>query len=97
MKILFIGVFVLASNSACAQVVNWANNPLNYKNSPYNFDNSQYDYRNSQYNWANSPYNLDSKSGIYNEQGERIGYEVKNAQGSRNFFDNESNRIGYQQ
>ena len=80
---------------ACAQV-SWENNPLNYKNSSYNYDNSQYNYRNSQYNWENNSYNLESKSGIYNDQGNRVAYEVQNVQGTRNFYDFDGNRLGYQ-
>lgn len=88
-------VFALASKPACAQT-SWENNPLNYKNSPYNYDNSQYNYRNSQYNWENNSYNLDSRSGIYNDQGNRVAYEVQNVQGTRNFYDINGNRLGYQ-
>ena len=88
--------FLLFNNDACAQT-SWENNPMNFKNSPYNFDNSQYNYKNSPYNWDNSPYNIDSKSGIYNNQGKRIGYEVETSQGTHNFFDNNGDRIGYKQ
>jgi len=68
-----VGIGLLAlvlfySEPACAQT-SWENNPLNYKNSPYNYDNSQYNYKNSQYNWENSPYNMDSKRGIYSNDG----------------------------
>jgi len=90
-----LALYLLLPNDACAQT-NWENNPLNYKNSPYNYDNSPYNYKNSQYNWQNSPYNLDSKNGIYNNQGNRIGYEVQNSQGTRNVYDNNGNRVGYQ-
>jgi hypothetical protein len=86
---------LLVSTQVCAQT-SWENNPLNYKNSLYNFDNSQYNYKNSPYNWENSPYNIDSKNGIFNNQGDRIGYEVKSDQGTRNIYDNNGNRIGYQ-
>jgi hypothetical protein len=94
-----VGIGLLAlvlfySEPACAQT-SWENNPLNYKNSPYNYDNSQYNYKNSQYNWENSPYNMDSKSGIYSNDGSRIGYEVQNGQGTRNIYDNNGNRVGY--
>jgi len=94
-SVVGVAVFALASKSACAQT-SWENNPLNYKNSPYNYDNSQYNYKNSQYNWDNSPYNLDSKSGIYSTDGTRVGYEVQNSQGTRNFYDVEGDRLGYQ-
>ena len=94
-SVAILSFMALIATKACAQT-SWENNPLNYKNSPYNFDNSQYNYKNSQYNWENSPYNLDSKSGIYNNEGNRIGYEVRNSQGTRNIYDNNGNRIGYQ-
>jgi hypothetical protein len=90
---LLAGVLFYA-HPVCAQT-SWENNPLNYKNSPYNYDNSQYNYKNSQYNWENSPYNMDSKSGIYSNDGSRIGYEVQNGQGTRNIYDNNGNRVGY--
>jgi len=80
---------------ACAQVVSWEHNPLNYKNSPYNYDNSQYNYRNSQYNWENNSYNLDSRTGIYTVEGNRVGYEVQNIQGTRNIYELGGDRIGY--
>jgi 4-amino-4-deoxy-L-arabinose transferase-like glycosyltransferase len=89
-----LALYLLLPNDACAQT-GWENNPLNYKNSPYNYDNSQYNHKNSQYNWENSSYNLDSKNGIYNNQGNRIGYEVQNDQGTRNIYDNNGNRVGY--
>jgi hypothetical protein len=94
-SVAILSFMALIATKACAQT-SWENNPLNYKNSPYNFDNSQYNYKNSQYNWENSPYNLDSKNGIYNNEGNRIGYEVPNSQGTRNIYDNNGNRIGYQ-
>ena len=93
--IAILSFMALTATRVCAQT-SWENNPLNYKNSPYNYDNSQYNYKNSQYNWENSPYNMDSKNGIYNNQGNRIGYEVQNSQGTRNIYDNNGNRVGYQ-
>lgn len=73
----------------------WDNNPYNFKNSEYNYENSQYNYRNSPYNWENSEYNMNSKNGIYNNEGERIGYETRSREGTRNLYDNNGNRIGY--
>jgi len=94
-SVAILSFMALIATKACAQT-SWENNPLNYKNSPYNFDNSQYNYKNSPYNWENSLYNLESKNGIFNNQGDRIGYEVKSDQGTRNIYDNNGNRIGYQ-
>jgi hypothetical protein len=96
-SVVGVVVFALASKSACAQVVSWEHNPLNYKNSPYNYANSQYNYANSQYNWENNSYNLDSKNGIYTNDGNRVGYEVKNVQGARNIYAPDGNRMGYLQ
>ena len=87
---------VFYTSSACAQT-SWQNNPFNYKNSSYNYYNNQYNYKNSQYNWENNPYNLDSKTGIYTLNGNRVGYEVPTIQGTRNIYDLDSERIGYLQ
>lgn len=71
----------------------WENDPNNWKNSPQNWENSSQNWRNSPQNWENSPNNYFSNNGIYNERGDRIGYERQGA--VRNFYDNEGNRRGY--
>lgn len=43
----------------------------------------------------NSQYNVNSKNGVYDNTGNRIGYEVKAPSGVTNYFDNSGNRIGY--
>ena len=86
--IAMLPVLAFAQNS-------WDNSPFNYKNSQYNYDNSQYNYKNSQYNWENSQYNTSSKNGLYDNQGNRMGYETRSEQGTRNIYDNNGNRIGY--
>ena len=43
----------------------------------------------------NSAYNVSSKNGVYDNTGNRIGYEVKAPSGVTNYFDNSGNRIGY--
>jgi len=68
----------------------WENDPNNWKNSPYNWENSSQNWRNSPNNWENSQHNSNSKNGIYNERGDRIGYEQ-----GRNLYDNDGNRRGY--
>jgi hypothetical protein len=50
---------------------------------------------NSPYNMQNSQYNTNSKNGVYDNTGNRIGYEVKAPSGVTNYFDNSGNRIGY--
>ncbi|AWW50570.1 hypothetical protein POPA111323_07570 [Polynucleobacter paneuropaeus] len=87
-----LGLFVRNSS---AQVANFDNSPYNMQNSPYNMDNSPYNMRNSPYNMDNSAYNANSKNGVYDNSGNRIGYEVKAPSGVTNYFDNSGNRIGY--
>ena len=67
--------------SAYAQVTSWDNSPYNYNNSPLNYQNS--------------PLNYNSNNGVYDNSGNRIGYEVKAPSGVTNVFDNSGNRMGY--
>lgn len=86
------GLFTLPSQ---AQVMTIENSPYNMQNSQFNMENSPYNMRNSPYNMDNSQYNTNSKNGIYDNSGNRIGYEVKAPSGVTNYFDNSGNRIGY--
>jgi len=85
MKYLFAALLlaqcVLFFREANAQVTTLENSPYNMQNSPYNMDNS--------------PYNASSTNGVYDNTGNRIGYEVKAPSGVTNYFDNSGNRIGY--
>ena len=72
----------------------WENSPYNWNNNASNWDNSSANYKNSPQNWENNPYNYNSNNGIYNEKGERIGYERKTPT-TTNFYDNNGNRRGY--
>lgn len=92
---LLIIVGSVISAFAVAQTINMENSPYNMQNSPYNMENSQYNMRNSPYNMENSPYNASAKNGVYDNSGNRIGYEVKAPSGVTNYFDNSGNRIGY--
>ena len=83
------------SSLASAQVTNWDNSPYNWKNSDMNWENSSMKWENSQYNWKNSEYNFNSKTGVYDNSGNRIGYETISPSGTRNYFDNEGNRKAY--
>ena len=88
-----ITLFVLAQLAIYAryteaQVTNWDSSPLNYQNSPLN-------YQNSPLNYQNSPLNYNSTNGIYDNNGNRKGYEVQSPSGVTNYFDNNGNRIGY--
>ena len=95
MKSLYISTLLLVSSPIWAQVTNFDNSPYNMQNSPYNMDNSPYNMRNSPYNMENSPYNVNSTNGVYDNSGNRVGYEVKAPSGVTNYFDNSGNRIGY--
>lgn len=73
---------VAASGAAYAQQsMNWNDSPNNFQNSLNNFDNS--------------PNNFGATNGVYDNQGNRIGYEVKAPSGITNIYDNQGNRIGY--
>ena len=85
----------LVSAMSLAQVTNLDSSPYNMQNSPYNMDNSPYNMRNSPYNMDNSPYNASASNGVYDNTGNRLGYEVKAPSGVTNYFDNAGNRIGY--
>ena len=78
-----------------AQVTSWENSPYNYNNSPLNYNNSSLNYNNSPLNYQNSPLNYNSNNGVYDNSGNRIGYEVKAPSGVTNVFDNSGNRMGY--
>ena len=93
-RLLFVGTLLISSGSY-AQVTSWENSPFNYNNSQYNYNNSPYNYNNSPYNYNNSQYNYNANNGVYDNTGNRIGYEVKAPTGVTNVFDNQGNRIGY--
>jgi hypothetical protein len=78
-----------------AQALNFDNSPLNYQNSPLNYQNSPLNPQNSPLNYENSPLNPNSTNGVYDNRGNRIGYEVQAPNGVTNYFDNKGNRIGY--
>jgi hypothetical protein len=93
--IVFLAQISLGTQNAGAQVTTFENSPYNMQNSPYNMDNSPYNMKNSPYNMDNSRYNMNSTNGVYDNSGNRIGYEVKAPSGVTNYFDNSGNRIGY--
>ena len=93
-KIALIASFAI-SCSCLAQVTSWDNSPLNYNNSQFNYDNSSYNYNNSPFNYNNSQFNYNANNGVYDNSGNRIGYETQSPTGVTNVFDNNGNRIGY--
>jgi hypothetical protein len=90
-----VQIFLFYKNVIAQPVTNINNSPYNMNNSSYNMENSPYNMRNSPYNMDNSPYNINATNGIYDNSGNRVGYEVKAPSGVTNYFDNSGNRIGY--
>jgi len=93
-KITWLFLIFIVSPSF-SQIVNWDNSPQNFKNSELNFENSSQNFKNSPLNFENSPYNSQSKNGVYDNQGRRIGYETQSPSGVTNIFDNDGIRRGY--
>jgi hypothetical protein len=90
-----VSALALTNNPVIAQITNFDNSPLNYQNSPLNFDNSPLNFRNSPLNFDNSPLNYNATNGVYDNKGNRLGYEVRSPQGVTNIYDNKGNRTGY--
>jgi len=95
MKKIALVLLMGFGSSVFAQVNNMNNSPYNMQNSINNMENSPNNMRNSPNNMANSPYNLDAKNGVYDNQGNRSGYQVKEPSGVTNYYDNQGNRTGY--
>ena len=80
--ILAVVSLMIASCSAQAQqAMNFNDSPYNYQNSPYNYDNSAYNYS--------------ANNGVYDNSGNRIGYEVRAPSGVTNIYSNDGRRMGY--
>lgn len=100
MKVLFsvlaLSYCAIVSGVLYAQgVINFNNSTNNWVNSPNNWDNSSNNWVNSPNNFNNSPNNFSATNGVYDNRGNRIGYEVPAPSGVINYFDNSGNRIGY--
>jgi len=74
---------------------NYNNSPLNWDNSPLNFNNSPLNYNNSPLNWQNSPLNSNATNGVFDTNGNRIGYTTVTPQGTVNIYNNQGDRTGY--
>ena len=93
--LFFVAQLALYIDKAWAQPLNYNDSPLNYKNSELNYNNSPMNYQNSPLNYQNSPLNYNATNGVYDNNGNRVGYETKSSEGVRNYFDNNGNRVGY--
>lgn len=94
-RLLGVCTGFLLINACMGQITNWDSSPLNYNNSPLNYDNSSLNYNNSPLNYQNSPLNYNATNGVYDNSGNRIGYQTQSPTGVTNVFDNQGNRIGY--
>ena len=88
-------VFAQLEMPTLPTLTNWQNSPLNYNNSPLNYNNSPLNYNNSPLNYNNSPLNYNATNGVYDNQGNRMGYTVTTPQGVKNYYDNSGTRKGY--
>jgi hypothetical protein len=79
---------------ACAQT-SWEQSPYNWKNSDMNYNNSSQNWNNSPQNYNNSQYNSNARNGVYDNSGNRIGYETISPSGTKNYYDNNGTRQGY--
>lgn len=94
-RVMFLFLIFVAGEAIAQQAINPDFSPYNPINNQYNPDNSIYNPRNSPYNPDNSPYNTNSTNGVFDNRGNRIGYEVQAPSGVTNVFDNQGNRVGY--
>ena len=79
--VLFVSGLLYGQAAMAQAAYNWNNSPNNWVNSPNNFNNS--------------PNNFSATNGVFDNRGNRIGYEVPAPSGVINYFDNSGNRIGY--
>lgn len=84
-----------AGTAEAQQAMNWHNDSNNYQNNINNMENSPNNMRNSPNNWDNNPNNLSATNGVYDNSGNRVGYEIKAPSGVTNYYDNSGNRVGY--
>jgi hypothetical protein len=75
---------------------NWRNSPDNWQNNPQNWQNKPQQWQNSPDNWQNSADNYNNANGIYDSNGNRLGYAVPRPDGGANYFNNNGDRTGYQ-
>lgn len=75
---------------------NWRNSPDNWQNNPQNWANSPQNWKNNPQNWQNNANNYNSTNGIYDRNGNRLGYFVPKGDGAVNYFNNDGSRRSYQ-
>lgn len=98
MKLIIVFSLVavgLTSVAQAQQALNWSDSPNNFQNSLNNWENSPNNWNNSPNNWNNSANNYSSNNGVYDNRGNRIGYEVQAPSGVTNIYSNDGRRMGY--
>lgn len=90
-----VSLMVASCSTNAQQAMNWNDSPNNFQNSLNNFDNSPNNFNNSPNNFNNSPNNFGATNGVYDNQGNRIGYEVQAPSGVTNIYSNDGRRMGY--
>ncbi|MGV1017807.1 MAG: hypothetical protein ACOYBW_10585 [Fluviibacter phosphoraccumulans] len=90
-----ISMLIASCTANAQQSMNYNDSPLNYQNSELNYDNSSLNYKNSPLNYDNSPMNYNATNGVYDNRGNRIGYEVRTPSGVTNIYSNDGKRMGY--
>jgi len=95
LKLVFLLLLSFHSLILAQPSNNWNNSPNNWNNNPNNWNNSPNNWNNNPSNWNNNPNNWNSQNGVYDDKGNRKGYQVQSPEGVTNYFDNNGNRIGY--
>jgi hypothetical protein len=92
----FFAAAVAGIFSPQASYAQWTTNdsPFSVQNNPFNTYNSPFSVQNSPFNTQNNPFGV-GNNGIYDNNGNRMGYGVYRPDGGINLFDNQGNRFGY--
>ena len=87
--------WLIVSLAHAQQAINWNDSPNNFQNSLDNWDNSPNNWKNSPNNWDKSGNNFNASNGVYDNRGNRVGYEVQTQSWVTNIYSNEGRRMGY--
>ena len=93
--LLLVSIVFLIGSAEAQSAFDWADSPYSWANSEYNPANSPYALENSPYALQNSSNSVNPTNGVFNDEGDRVGYYVPNQQGSTNVFDFDGKRQFY--
>lgn len=94
-KILVLLAVIVFTTAPTFAATRWEGSPQNWNNSQNNWENSPNNWKNSPNNWENSPQNFNRSNGVYDNNGNAIGYTVQKESGGANFFSSRGGRVGY--